>query len=219
MSLAALIFDLDGTLVDSDPYHLRAFREMGARTGIDVDEEYFLQHISGRSNGEICAGLWPAASEDEHLRLSAEKETLFRSMLGDISPISGLRALLDWAKHRGLSMAVVSNAPKVNILAITEALGITDCFSALISGEDLGRGKPDPLPYLAALERLNVPASHAVAFEDASAGIRAAVAAEIPTVGIATTQTHEFLRDAGAILSVGDFSDARLQAYLEKRAE
>jgi beta-phosphoglucomutase len=218
MPLRALLFDLDGTLIDSDLLHFEAFRRISAPYGVDFDEAYFLHHMSGHTNAEICAALYPSLTAADHLRIADEKEELFRSLLKDRArAIAGVAGLVDWAAARHLLLGVVSNAPPGNISAVLKALGLEGRFDVEIGGGMAARGKPDPAPYFEALARLGVPADRAVAFEDSPLGVRSAVAAGIATVGLTTTQPEDVLAEAGAALAVHDFTDPRLTAFLSDR--
>lgn len=217
MALSALLFDMDGTLVDSDPVHFRAYQSVAARHGVALDRTFFAQSMSGRSNAAICATLWPDRSSEEQARIADEKEALYRTMLAEVAPIQGLGAFLDWADRQSLGLAVVSNGPRRNLDAVLAALGLTERFRVLVSGEELERGKPDPLPYQTALEQLGVTAGAAMAFEDALPGLHAAVAAAIPTAGLTSTSPAEPLQAAGAVLTIENYDDPRLWAYLDTR--
>jgi beta-phosphoglucomutase-like phosphatase (HAD superfamily) len=127
--------------------------------------------------------------------------------------------LLAWAEAEGLPVAVVTNAPRENALLLLRGLGWERRFSVLVIGEELERGKPDPLPYLTALARLGAAPCHAVAFEDSLSGVRAAVAAGIAAVGLLTALTEDALRSAGAFAVARDFEDAALLALLGERAD
>lgn len=218
MPLRALLFDLDGTLIDSDARHFEAFRRVSAPYGVDFDEAYFRRHMSGHSSAEICATLYPSLSEAEHLRIADEKEALFRSLLSKgASPIRGAVAILDWAAAQQIRLAVVSNAPPSNISDVLKALKLEGRFDVEIGGGMVARGKPDPMPYREALARLGVPAREAIAFEDSPLGVLAAVGAGVATVGLTTTQSAKALTDAGAALTIGDFTDPRLRKFATDR--
>ena len=218
MSLRALLFDLDGTLIDSDARHFEAFRRVSAPYGVDFDEAFFLHHMSGPTSAEICAGLFPALSAAAHRRIADDKEALFRHLLTEgASAIRGAAELADWAAAHHIRLAVVSNAPPANIAAVLKALGLEGRFDVEIGGGMVARGKPDPAPYREALVRLDVPAGQAMAFEDSPLGVVAAVGAGIPTVGLTTTQSAKALAEAGAALAIGDFTDPRLKTYLAER--
>ena len=217
MPLHALLFDLDGTLSDSDTLHFHSFQTVARKWGADFDRDYFDTSMSGHSNGEICRILFPTLSATDHERIAAEKEALFRGNLNHLQPIPGLSTLLDWARDRALRLAVVSNAPRANVDGTLRALGISDHFAVTVSAEELPRGKPDPLPYRTALEQLGIAAGQAVAFEDAVPGLTAAVAAALPTIGVRTTQPPGVLERAGAVLTVRDFTDPALMPFLNGR--
>ena len=175
--LKALIFDMDGTIVDSDPTHLRAFAEAFAPYGVHVDEEVFRTKISGRTNPLIFGTLLPNVPAEEHPRLADEKEAQYRKLAADLAPLHGLTNLIAWAENHGLRLALVTNGPRLNVEHTLRALGMDAHFEVTIAGEDVARAKPDPLPYLTALERLGLSAGEAVAFEDSPAGLKAAKAA------------------------------------------
>lgn len=215
--LKALIFDMDGTLADSDPVHLRAFADYLAPLGVEVDEEVYRTKISGRTNAQIFAGLLPDRSAAEHGRFADEKEALFRELSADLQPLSGLLPLLDWAEAQGLKLALVTNGPRLNVEHTLKALGIAHRFPITVAGEDVARGKPDPLPYRTALDRLGIGPDEAMAFEDSPSGLKAAKAAGIVTVGVLTGQTAEALAALGADLTVRDFSNPGLMRMLEGR--
>ena len=116
-----------------------------------------------------------------------------------------------------MSNALVTNAPRENVLAVLRALGLLSAFEPVILADEVDAGKPDPAPYHAALEALGVSADEAVAFEDSPSGIAASTAAGIPTVGIASTQRAEDLADLGVELVARDFTDPKLEAFIEER--
>ena len=137
-----LLFDIDGTLVDTDKVHIIAFNEIMGRYGVHVDEEVYRHRISGRMNGDILADLLPDISSADHVAIGREKEALFRSLAGDIQPIAGLIDLLDWADSVGLRYAAVTNAPKENAELVLASLQATKRFSAVILSDDLDHAKP-----------------------------------------------------------------------------
>jgi HAD superfamily hydrolase (TIGR01509 family) len=213
-ALRALIFDMDGTLTDSDPLHRLAFDKALAPYGQAMPEERFREAISGRPNAEIGRILFPNASEAEHLQFSRKKEQLFRDLATALLPLSGLIGLLDWAREEGLSLAMVTNAPRENATHMLEALRLQGRFSAVVFGEEVLRPKPDPLPYRMALERLGIEADEAVAFEDSVPGVQSAAGAGLLTFGVLTTQPAEVLTAAGARYVIRDFEDPVLLTRL-----
>jgi HAD superfamily hydrolase (TIGR01509 family) len=216
--LKALIFDMDGTLADSDPVHCAAFAEMLSPHGITVDEAFYRDRISGRSNSIIFSALFPDHPSTERDRMADEKEALFRRMATDLAPLAGLADLLDFAESRDLRLGVVTNAPRLNLAHMLQALGLEARFAVQVSGEDVARAKPDPLPYLKAMEQLRVTADEAIAFEDSPSGLRAAKTAGLFTFGILTGQSAEALVAAGADAAIPDFRDPALWRVLHERS-
>jgi HAD superfamily hydrolase (TIGR01509 family) len=213
--LKALIFDVDGTLSDTDPVHFKAFEAYLAPHDITVDEAFYRTRISGRTNAAIFADIFPGRDPAELDRFADEKEALFRSMAAELPPLRGLMRLLDWAEAQGLRIGVVTNGPRLNLDHVMEALDIQHRVQVHLAQQDVARGKPDPLPYLTALDRLGAKAGEAVVFEDSPSGVRAAKAAGIFTFGILTGQPASVLREAGADATIADFDDPVLWTRLE----
>jgi HAD superfamily hydrolase (TIGR01509 family) len=211
----ALLFDLDGTLLDSDPEHLLAFQRVFAPHGITLDLAAYAANIMGTSNEMIARLYLSHLPLDEQARTLAAKEEAYCAGLGVLEPIAGAAALLDFADLRGLKRAVVTNAPRANAEKVLAALGMGERLPILVIGAELARAKPDPLPYLTALERTGALASRSLAFEDSLSGVRSAVAAGLVVVGMTTTLASRTLIDAGATLTVSDFTDRRIFALIE----
>jgi len=214
--LDALLFDLDGTLADTDKLHLLAMQQLLHEEGRVLSEAEFDAHISGRANADLCRYLFPGRALSEHLAFAERKEARFRALSPTLQATPGLLRLLAYAEEHGLGMAVVTNAPRANAVHMLAALGLEGRFEHVLVAEELARAKPDPLPYLSGLQRLEAQAGQALAFEDSLPGVRAASGAGIFTVGVSTSQTAEALMAAGAQLVVADFEDARLWEIIER---
>lgn len=215
MSRSALLFDLDGTLIESDPLHHRAFKALLAGSGRTMDLEEYRRAIIGKSNAAIMAYLFPDRP-DEHAALADRKEAIYRAMLGGVAePVAGLESLLDWAAEADIGTAVVTNAPRANVDAVLEAIGMARRFEAIVIGDECARPKPDPAPYRAAMEQLGVTPSGAVAFEDSPSGLRAARGSGAHVFGLATSLAPDALRAAGAHQAIADFHDPALWAHLQ----
>jgi HAD superfamily hydrolase (TIGR01509 family) len=212
------LFDLDGTMVDTDALHLNAYNTLLGEFGRAVDAAYYKRHIMGFPNAQIMAELFPDRPIAAHLAFTERKEDLFRAQLGRLEPAAGLFELLAWAEARELPCAVVTNAPRANATMMLKGLGLAERFDTLVIGDELAHGKPHPLPYLTALERLGGNAARAIAFEDSLSGIRAASSAGVHTVGLLTSLPEAALRDAGAATVIADFRDPGLRQWLEARA-
>jgi HAD superfamily hydrolase (TIGR01509 family) len=210
----ALLFDLDGTLAETDSLHLPTWLDALRPHGIEVDEAFYKENISGRSNGEVVKELLPDLSTEEGRDIADTKEASFRERAGELEPLPGLLDFLKQARERGLKTALVTNAPMENVEAILLALELDEFFDEVVLSDEVGPVKPDPAPYRAALDKLGIAPEEAVAFEDSTSGISSAVGAGIPTVGIASTQDPEKLRRAGAFTTAEDFTDPELLEFL-----
>jgi HAD superfamily hydrolase (TIGR01509 family) len=213
----ALLFDLDGTLVDTDALHLTAFQQVFAKHGVSLTREEYVEGIMGNSNPRIGAAFLPHLPPHERETAIAAKEAVFREKLGALEPIAGLIALLDFAEAQGIKCAVVTNAPRANAVVMLEALGLSARLPMQIIGGELARAKPDPLPYQTGLELTGADAAHSVAFEDSLSGLSAAVGAGLAVVGLTTTLDAATLTRAGATIAVADFSDPRIGALIQQR--
>jgi HAD superfamily hydrolase (TIGR01509 family) len=211
----ALLFDLDGTLVDSDHLHHAAFATLLAERGETLSIEDYRTHIMGKPNLEIMERYFPGEA-GEHAAIAARKEAMFRdSMNGSLAPVTGIEALLDWADSEGAGLAVVTNAPRENAEAMLAASGLAARFETLVIGEECARPKPDPLPYQTAMRLLGTVPSRSVAFEDSRSGLRAARGAGAYVFGLTTGLRAEELLRAGAQATIADFTDPALWAHLQ----
>ncbi|MBA2442303.1 MAG: HAD family phosphatase [Rubrobacter sp.] len=213
-TLKALLFDLDGTLAETDSLHFPAWAAVLEPHGVEVDAEFYRDRISGRLDDEIAAELLPHLPEAEARTVVHSKEVAFREQAGEVLPLPGLVEVLEKARGRGLRMALVTNAPRENAAFMLRTLGLEGFFDLEVLAEEVAFGKPDPLIYVTALERLGVGPERAVAFEDSPSGIRSAVGAGLFTVGIASTHDPEKLMSAGASVVAADFRDPQMRSGL-----
>ena len=212
----ALLFDLDGTLLDTDPLHFAIFRELFADRGLDIDHRYYLDHIHGRLNADLFGHAFPGEDPDV---LSELKEAIFRDRLGaSYPPMPGAEDLLARAREAGWHTAVVTNAPRANAEAMLGAIGLTAAFDLVVVGEECARGKPFPDPYATAIDRLGSRPDLAVAFEDSPSGLASARGAGAFVVGLRSTLDDAALRDAGAHVSIQDYTDPVLDEVLARFA-
>ncbi|WP_374652587.1 HAD family hydrolase [Dongia sp.] len=214
---SALLFDLDGTLVDTDHLHLAAFNQLFAEEGFEVDRPTYTAQIMGKPNSAIAAAMLPHLPAKTALALLTRKEAAYRGMVGQLAPIAGLVPLLEWAAARGIPCGVVTNAPRANAELVLAGLSLAGRFHTLVIGDELAAAKPDPLPYRTGLERLGAMAARSVAFEDSPSGMKAALGAGLTLVGLATSLPEAAMLDHGAHLAIRDFTDPRLPGIIEAR--
>lgn len=209
--LQAILFDLDGTLANTDPIHIKVWREILEPHGYTVDDAFFKENISGRLNEHLIKELLPQLTEDEGAKLAVDKEAQFRELAAtELFRMPGFDELYEWIKTQELKTGVVTNAPRANAEFVLKVLELEMAFDFVLIAGDLPRSKPDPLPYQTALEKCGVEAERAIAFEDSKTGIQSAVAAQIPTVGVASTHEPEVLYGYGASLVIEAFNDDHL---------
>lgn len=211
----ALLFDIDGTLADTDPLHLKAFNQVLGPYGHAFDHARFSRELQGFANVSIGERFLPDEAPERRAVILDEKEEVFRALVaGQIEPLPGLMALLDRANAAGIPMVAVTNAPRLNAELLLSGLGIMHRFEALVIGAELPHGKPHPLPYQEGLRFVGASAQASVAFEDSRTGVQSATAAGIPTIGVRTSLSHADLVAAGAIASASAFDDPELLAFL-----
>lgn len=218
------MFDIDGTLCDSDPFHYQAFREMllemGYNNGVPITEEFFVKYISGKHSDEICHFLFPDWNHEKAMKWMDDKEATFRRIAAEqLNPINGLEKLCKWVEDHGLKRAAVTNAPRVIAEFMISKMELDSFFQLLVVGSECERAKPFPEPYLKALEVLKVSPEHTFVFEDSVSGIKAGVAAGMPVVGVSTRNPGQSLLNAGATFIINDYEDPKLWKALEELDE
>ena len=181
----AVLWDVDGTLIDSSQYHWLSWRDALAAENFPVTREQFAATF-GQRNDEILRAYFPAHTPEEIARVGDAKEKRYRELIRarGISLLPGVRRWLDRLRGEGWLQAVASSAPRLNLDAIMSALGLEDYFAAVASAEDVTAGKPDPQVFLAAAHKLGVPPSACVVVEDAPAGTEAARRAGMRSIGV-----------------------------------
>jgi HAD superfamily hydrolase (TIGR01509 family) len=212
--LSAILFDLDGTIVNTDPIHFQAWQQMLASYDMQIDETFYKSRISGRLNPEIVKDILPQLSPAAGEQFADDKEALFRELAPHLKPLEGFLELLEWTEVHQLKRALVTNAPRLNAEFMLEVLEIKEAFDTIVLAEDCIAGKPDPAPYQAALDQLGIMAQAAIALEDSPSGIRSAVSAGIKTIGIASTHDPKVLLEVGAFIAIPDFADLQLWQLL-----
>jgi HAD superfamily hydrolase (TIGR01509 family) len=211
----ALLFDIDGTLTDTDALHLEAFNQVLGPRGHVFDHARFTKELQGFSNASIAERFLADEPVQRRAAIIAAKEQTFRKLVaGRIQPLPGLMALLALADRANVPMVAVTNAPRLNAELLLSGLGLVERFKVLVIGDELAQGKPHPLPYLEGLRAVGAAPEASVAFEDSRSGVQSASAAGIPTIGIRTSLTHVDMVGAGAVMSAKDFDDPELLEFV-----
>jgi beta-phosphoglucomutase len=187
----AVLWDMDGTLIDSMPQHWLAWQDILRQINRTVEHGVWNQTV-GMRNSEIIPLLFPDMTPAEIAALDEAKETRYRERieLDGIELLPGVAEWIDRFKAAGWKQAIASSAPPENVATIAHVLHLNGTFAAMISGADVQRGKPDPDIFLAAAQRLNVLPQHCLVIEDASTGIEAAHRAGMKAIGVLNTHPH-----------------------------
>lgn len=188
----AVLWDMDGTLIDSEEFHWISWRETLANEGISISREQFLSSFGQRNDSIIPRYLGTAATPERIERISKAKEELYRYLIRreGISPLPGVAHWVHQLHKDGWIQAVASAAPRANIEAVLEALSATHIFQGIVSAEDVHRGKPDPEVYLAAAARVGVAPHRCIVVEDAVAGVEGARSAGMRSIGVSHNGKH-----------------------------
>jgi len=184
--IKAVLWDLDGTLVDSAAFHWRAWRDVMAEEGSPITHEQFV-HSFGKRNDLILSGWLGAGADPERMRrLSDEKEARFRALVRahGMEPLPGVRAWVARLHAEGWRLAIATSAPRLNLETMVGALQMRHHFSADVAAEDVTHGKPDPEVFLLAASRLGAEPHRSIVVEDAPTGIEAGKRAGMRTIGV-----------------------------------
>jgi beta-phosphoglucomutase len=210
---SGVIFDMDGVLIDSNPFHIKKWIDLLDAHEIPYDPELLPEQILGKRNDSAFRHFFgPDITRDESRRLSEELEATFRrTFRPHAKPLPGLAPLIEECRRAGIPMAVASSAMVKNIEFVVDALGFRPYFQHLVSGDHVTHAKPDPEIYLKAAQMLGLPPDECVAFEDSYVGVEAAKRAGMKCVGIASTfPPEELRRQTQADLVVRSFEDIGL---------
>jgi len=188
----AVLWDMDGTLIDSEEFHWLAWRDTMALEGHPITREQFLASFGQRNDSIVPQLLRTAATPDRVERISNAKEQLYRDLVRQkgISPLPGVTAWLQRLREQGWLQAIASAAPRANLDVILAALGANQFFQGLVSAEDVHRGKPDPEVFVTAAAKLGVPPHSCIVVEDAAAGIEGAHRAGMHSIGVSRNGKH-----------------------------
>ncbi len=182
----AVLWDMDGTLVDSAEYHWQAWRDTMSRQGFPITHEQFLATFGRRNDSILRQWLGEKATPDLIEHIGNAKEALYRQLVREhgIAPLPGALEWVNRLHRQGWGQAIASAAPRANIETILDVLHASECFEAIVSAEDVHRGKPDPEVFLIAAAKLAVAPKHCIVVEDAQHGVEAARAARMKSIGV-----------------------------------
>jgi beta-phosphoglucomutase len=209
--LQAVIFDLDGVIVDSHPAHQRAWKIFFQSLGRDLSEHELAFVLEGRKREDILRHFLGELTPDQVKHYGARKEALFRDSQPQLKTIPGLAYFLTDLETAGLPLALASSASGGRAAYMLEQLSLKRRFRAIVTGDDVHHGKPDPEIFRLAAQRLDVEAQNILVCEDAVCGVEAAKSAGMKCLGIAAKGRGPLLEKAGADRVLPDFTSASLK--------
>lgn len=217
MKPEGIIFDLDGTLIDNNAYHIDAWKEFYKKMNMEFTPDTYKNRINGRISKAIFPNiLGRELSDDEIMQYDDEKESLYRTLYRPhIQPVKGLLDFLEKLKQENYSMAIATSGLPPNIEFMFENIAIKRYFSAVVNASNIIKGKPHPEIFEKAAEAINANPKRCIAFEDSVAGIRSAKAAGMKVIGLTTTHTKEDVREADFIIKdYTEINPERLKALM-----
>lgn len=211
MSASAIVFDMDGVIIDSTDCHTEAWRRYLAEHGIRISD--IAARMLGKHNDDIVREFFVnhELTAQQIFDHGARKEALYRAMIApefETRLVPGVREFI--RRHSATPMAVATNAEQANVDFVLELAGIRDCFQVIVSGHEVERPKPWPDIYLRAAQLLHMDPCACVVFEDSETGVAAARAAGMRVAGLLTTLTHFDDVD----FSIRNFLDPRVETWL-----
>lgn len=230
IKLKALLFDVDGTMCHSDPFHQEAYYDMLKPFGIECDEKWFIANISGRANRVLRHSLVPHLDDEQAAAWFVEKEARFQAIARKaMEPLRGLLELIDRCHAHGVKVAAVTNAPKQTVEMMFEVFGLCPPnglvspagvvgpkgrLDTVVLGDECAHSKPEPDAYILAMERLGVSPEECIVFEDSSSGVKAGVAAKCLTVGVMTSKAADELMSLGCNYCIDHYDDIDFDAMI-----
>ncbi len=215
--MTALIFDMDGTMVDSMPWHARSWAEFTHRHGVDMPVDEILRRTTGRNGVECIRELFGAAtSETRALELIAEKEAIYRELFAPVfREVAGFTRFAQQAAERGLRTAVATAGDQHNIAFVMQHLRLPNAPLAIVGGDEGLPGKPEPALFLEAARRIGADPADCIVFEDAPFGIEAARRAGMRAVAVCTTHSPAELAGPHVVAQVPDYHPLINEQFLE----
>jgi HAD superfamily hydrolase (TIGR01509 family) len=205
---------MDGVIVDSHPAHRFAWKEFLRTLGKEVSDSDLDFVMDGRKREDILIHFLGPLSDAQLKEYGRLKNDLFWRAASEVVPIIGAFEFIECLQLAGVPLALATSASTSRARSTLKRMGLIECFTTVVTGDEVRAGKPDPGIYQLACRRINCPPSAAVAFEDAASGVRAAKDAGLKCVGIATNRSAERLTAAGADCVLSNFANLTIEEFL-----
>lgn len=209
--LQAIIFDFDGVIVDSHAAHKRAWKTFFASRGKNFSDAELEFVVEGNKREEILRHFLGELTPEQIKDYGAQKEALFKTSTSELKPLPGLEMFFTDIASAALPVALASSASRSRVDYLIKQLGFAERFQAIVTGDDVSRGKPDPALFQMAAAQLGIEPCHILVFEDAVNGVAAAKAAGMKCLAIAANGRAPILKQAGADKIIPDFANIRLE--------
>ncbi len=200
-SKRAVIWDMDGVISDSYPFHLAAWQETFAKRGISFAKEDFTKLFGTRNDFIVKSVMGTQVSKEDIKNIVQEKEETFRKKAtGNIKPFPGALKLLNAIKRGNFKLGLASSAPKENVELVISELGLEGVFDCIVFGQEVTESKPSPQIYLLAAQKLEVAPSDCMVIEDSPFGVKAAKMAGMKCLAVTNTHPQEEFQEADTVV-------------------
>lgn len=205
----AIIFDMDGVIVDTNAFHKKAIHQFCRKYGFELTEEQLRTSVYGRTNKDWITNLFGTLTENQLQAYADEKEQLFREMYAPhIKPVKGLVAFLEKLVNASIPRAIATSAPRANVDFVLDKTMLGKYFNTILDERMVSLGKPNPEIYLKTALALKFPNDRCIVIEDSLSGVTAGVKSGSKVIGITTTHTREELTEASFVIN--DFDELSL---------
>jgi HAD superfamily hydrolase (TIGR01509 family) len=208
--LAGIIFDFDGVIVDSHPVHIKAWKALFLSMGKALGDEELFYVVEGAKREEILQRFLGDLTPEQIELYGAEKERLYQARAGELKLVGGFAGFLEQVDAAGVPVAIATSGSRKRVERTLDAFGLLKRFQAIVTAEDVARGKPDPGLFHLAARSLRIAVEQILVCEDAVAGVAAARAAGMKCMAIAANGRRKLLQQAGADLVIEDFTQTGL---------
>ena len=209
--IKGIIFDMDGTIVDSLPYHYEAWKIFFNENKVENFSEKLNEYKGGGTLDLMRTVYGNQYSKKELKKMSEDKEKIFRKIYkGEIKQILGFKKFLGELKSKDIMIGLASNAIRKNVSMIINELEIYDYFDSIICGDEVINGKPNPEMFNETIDRFNINKDECLIFEDSLEGVLAAKNSGVKVIGITSSSSNKVLKNAGCVMSISDYLDFKL---------
>tara|TARA_B100002052_G_scaffold53768_1_gene46915 strand:- start:276 stop:920 length:645 start_codon:yes stop_codon:yes gene_type:complete len=209
-----IIFDMDGTIVDSLPYHYKAWKIFFKENKVENFSKKLKDYKGGGTLDLMTAVYGNKYSRKELKIMTDDKEIIFREIYkNNVVPIMGFMDMFELIKSKNILVGLASNAIRKNVKMILSELKIYEKFDSIICGDEVRKGKPDPEMFDETVDRFNLKKEECLIFEDSVEGVSAAVNSKVDVVGITSSSSEQILIDKGCKTTIDNYLNFDISIY------